>query len=150
MNEQQEPILTAKEYLSQAYRIDQRINSKISQVQSLRDLAARATATLSDMPRNASHNFHRMEDFLIKAMDLESEINADLTALIDLKHEVVTIIKCVESPELQTLLELRYLCYETWEEIAVEMHYDIRHVHRLHGRALNEVEAIRRSCHQMS
>ena len=34
--------LSAKDYLSQAYRIDQRINSKIEQVQSLRDLAAKA------------------------------------------------------------------------------------------------------------
>ena len=143
MNEQQEHILTAKEYLSQAYRIDQRISSKISQVQSLRDLAARATATLSDMPRNSSPNHHRMEDFLTKAMDLENEINDDLCRLIDIKREIVTIIKCVENRELQTLLEARYLCFKTWEEIAVEMHFDLRWVYRLHGRALDEVDAIR-------
>ncbi len=137
------PQLSAKDYLSQAYRIDQRINSKIEQVQSLRDLAAKATATLSDMPRSASPNVHRMEDVITKMVDLESEINADLTRLIDLKHEIVTVVKCVESPELQTLLELRYLCFMTWEQIAVELHFDLRWVHRLHNRALNEVEAIR-------
>lgn len=142
-----EHTLSAKEYLSQAYRIDQRINSKLELVQSLRDLAEKATATLSDTPPSGTRNFHRMEDVIVKMLDLEDEINADLQHLIDLKHEVVTIIKCVESPELQTLLELRYLCFRTWEQIAVEMHYDIRHVHRLHSRALNEVDAIRRSCH---
>jgi hypothetical protein len=136
--------LTVKEYLSQAYRIDQRISSKILQVQSLRDLATKATATLSDMPRNPSPNFHRMEDFITKAMDLESEINEDLKTLIDLKREVVTIIKCVERTELQTILEMRYLCFETWEEIAVALHYDLRHIHRLHGRALEEVDLVRR------
>jgi hypothetical protein len=136
--------LTAKEYLSQAYRIDQRISSKILQVQSLRDLATKATATLSDMPRSPSPNHHRMEDFITKAMDLESEINTDLKHLIDLKREVVTIIKCVERTELQTILEMRYLCFETWEEIAVALHYDLRHIHRLHGRALEEVDLIRR------
>ncbi len=135
--------MTAKEYLSQAYRIDRRINSKIEQVQSLRDLAAKATATLSDMPRSASPNVHRMEDVITKMVDLESEINVDLTRLINLKHEIVTVVKCVESPELQTLLELRYLCFMTWEQIAVELHFDLRWVHRLHNRALNEVEAIR-------
>lgn len=136
--------LTAKEYLSQAYRIDQRINSKLEQVKSLRELATEATATLSDMPRSQSPNFHRMEDFIAKALDLESEINADLKTLIDLKREVVTIIKCVERTELQTILEMRYLCFETWEEIAVALHYDLRHIHRLHGRALEEVDLIRR------
>ena len=32
--------MTAKEYLGQAYRIDQRINSKLEQVISLRELAS--------------------------------------------------------------------------------------------------------------
>ena len=137
--------LTAKEYLSQAYRIDQRISSKILQVQSLRDLATKATATLSDMPRSPSPNHHRMEDFITKAMDLESEINADLKTLIDLKREVVTVVKCVEASDLQTILELRYLCFQSWEEISVALHLDIRWVHRLHNRALNEVDAIRHS-----
>jgi len=137
--------MTAKEYLSQANRIDQRINSKIEQVKSLHNLATKATATLSDMPKGASPNHHRMEDFISKALDLESEIKADLQALINLKREVVTIIKCVERTELQTILEMRYLCFETWEEIAVALHYDLRHIHRLHGRALEEVDLIRRN-----
>ena len=137
--------LSAKDYLSQAYRIDQRINSKIEQVQSLRELAAKATATLSDVPPSkGTRNVHRMEDIIVKMMDLETEINRDLNRLVDLKHEIVTVIKCVEPPELQTLLELRYLCFKTWEQIAVEMNYDLRWVHRLHNRALSEVEAIRR------
>jgi lambda repressor-like predicted transcriptional regulator len=135
--------LTAKEFLSRAYHIDQRINSKLEQVQSLRDLATKATATLSNMPQAASRNHHRMEDFITKAMDLESEINADLQALINIKHEVVTVIKCVESPDLQTLLEHRYLCYRTWEEVAAAMNFDVRHITRLHGRALRVVEQIR-------
>jgi hypothetical protein len=137
--------LSAKDYLSQAYRIDQRINSKIEQVQSLRDFAAKASSTLSDIPPSkGTRNVHRMEDIIVKMMDLESEINKDLNRLVDLKHEIVTVIKCVESPELQTLLELRYLCFRTWEQIAVEINFDLRWVHRLHKRALDEVDAIRR------
>jgi hypothetical protein len=137
--------LTAKEYLSQAYRIDRRIDSKIEQVQSLRDLAEKATSTLTDMPRSSTPNIHRMEDVITKMMDLESEINAELLRLIDVKHEIVTIINCVENRELQILLELRYLCFKTWEQIAVELHFDLRWVHRLHNKALNEVTAIRHS-----
>lgn len=137
--------LTAKEYLSQAYHIDRRINSKLEQVQSLRDLAEKASATLCEVPNNGTRNFHRMEDVICKMIDLENEINADLNALIDLKREIVTIIKCVEAPDLQTLLELRYLCFNTWEEISVALHLDIRWVHRLHNKGLNEIEAIRRA-----
>lgn len=118
--------ISAKDYLSQAYRIDQRINSKLEQVQSLRNLAEKASATLCEVPNSGTRNFHRMEDVICKMIDLEDEINADLKTLIDLKHEIVTIIKCVEAPDLQTLLELRYLCFNTWEEISVTLHLDIR------------------------
>ena len=45
-----EVLMTAKEYLSQAYKIDNDINSKLEQVTSLRDLATKATSTISDMP----------------------------------------------------------------------------------------------------
>ena len=138
------PKLLAKDYLSQAYRLDQRINSKIEQVQSLRDLAEKASATLSDVPPSkGNRNVHRMEDVIAMIIDMESEISADMKRLINLKHEIVTVINCVESPELQTLLELRYLCYKTWEQIAVALHFDLRWVHRLHNRALSEVELIR-------
>lgn len=44
--------MTAKEYLNQAHRLDQRINSKLEQIASLHDLATKATVTYSDMPRN--------------------------------------------------------------------------------------------------
>ena len=137
--------LSAKDYLSQAYRIDQRINSKIEQVQSLRALAEKATATLSHTPPGGTRNIHRMEDIIAKMVDLENTINADLNRLVDLKREITTVIKCVAAPELLTLLELRYLSYKTWEEIAVGLHFDIRHIYRMHGRALKEVEIIRRT-----
>jgi hypothetical protein len=135
--------LSAKDYLSQAYRIDLRINSKIEQVQSLRDLAEKAVTTLSETPNNGTRNIRRMEGVIAKIVDLESEINADIDGLVDLKREIVSLIKYVEDPELRTLLELRYLCFKTWEQISVELHLDIRWIHRLHNKALNEVDAIR-------
>ncbi len=41
--------MTAKEYLERAYRIDQRINSKMEQAAALRSLSQKATAKLSYM-----------------------------------------------------------------------------------------------------
>lgn len=129
--------MTAKEYLGQAYRLDQRINSKLEQVMSLRDLTTKATATMSDMPGGGSRNVYRMQDIIGKIIDLENEINADIDQLVDLKRDIVAIIKSVENPEYQTLLELRYLCFKTWEQIAVDMGYELRYLHKLHHRALS-------------
>ena len=135
-------ITAAKDYLSQAYRIDQRINSKIEQVSSLHDLATKATSTLSDVPPSGARNFHRMEDIICKIMDLEADINTDIDNLVDLKREIVELVKSVSNPEYQTILELRYLCFKTWEQIATNMGYDVSWLHRLHGKALREAEKL--------
>ena len=132
--------MSTKDYLSQAYRIDQRINSKLAQVMSLRDLLGKATGTLSGAPKAATPNPHSMEDTIAKMVDLEIEINEDIDALVDLKAEIMRRIKRVENTEYQTILELRYLCFKRWEEIAVEMNFSLQHLYRLHEKAVNCVK----------
>ena len=85
--------MTVKEYLGQAYRIDQRINSKLEQVGSLRALATKATSTMSDTPPSGSRNVQSMESIIVKIIDLENEINEDIDMLVDLKREIVGVIK---------------------------------------------------------
>ena len=132
--------MIAKQYLGQAYRLDQRINSKIEQVSSLNELANKCTSTISDMPRSSTPNISRMEDTIIKIIDFQNEINTDIDRLVDIKREIVKIIKAVGNSECQTLLELRYLCFKTWEQIAVDMGYTIDNVYRIHRKALEIVE----------
>ena len=111
--------MTAKEYLSQARYLDLRINSKIQQVASLNDLATKATSALTGMPRNPNHATSTMEEAIAKIIDLQSEINSDIDRLVDLKQEITATIKAVDNNEYQTILEKRYLCFLSWEKIAV-------------------------------
>lgn len=134
--------MTVKEYLSQAKFLDQRINSKIQQVAALNDLATKATSTLTGMPRNPNHATSTMEEAITKIIDLQAEINRDIDTLVDLKRDLSATIKAVGNTEYQTVLEKRYLCFQSWEQIAVEMGYDLRWLYRIHGKALEEVKAI--------
>lgn len=129
-----------KEYLMQAYRIDQRINSKLEQIASLHDLATKATVTYSDMPRNPNKGKSKIEDSIIKIMELEDEINHDIDRLVDLKTDITHLIKNLDSHEYQIILEQRYLCFKSWEQIAVDMGYSIQHTFRLHDAALTELK----------
>lgn len=131
--------MTAKEYLSQAFHIDQRINSKLSQVMRLREAATICTATLSDMPRPDSSNQQRMADTICKIVDLEREINEDIDRLVDLKAEARRAINAVSDPDQQLILELRYLCYKPWNEIMTELGYSEAMIYRLHGEALKKI-----------
>ena len=81
-----------------------------------------------------------MEDTVCRIIDLESEINQDMLWLVELKKGIVRRIKAVENTELQMVLELRYLSYMRWEEIAIELGYGIDNVFRLHRKALAEIK----------
>ena len=131
--------MSAKEYLSQAMYIDQRINSKLEQVMTLRETATKATATLSDMPRSDSPNLQSMENTIVKIVDLENEINRDIDRLVDLKAEVRQLIAALENPEQQLILELRYLCFKQWSTIMEEMGISETSVYRIHGEALKNI-----------
>lgn len=131
--------MTAKEYLSQAYRLDKRIDSKIKQLKSLNLLATKCTSTLSDMPKSQSISNSRLEDTVVKIVDLQEEINMDIDSLVDLKRDIVKTIKSVQNPEYQIILELRYLCFKTWEEIAVQMNCSIDNVFKIRKNALKSV-----------
>jgi len=131
--------MTTKEYLSQAFRLDQRINSKLEQVSSLRDLATKATASIHAERVSGTKQRSPMENAIVKLIDLEHDIDADIDKLVDLKREIIGVINSVEQPEYHLLLELRYLSYKTWEEIAEMMNYSWRNIHYVHGKALLEV-----------
>ncbi len=130
--------MTAKEYLSQARFLDNRINSKIQQVSSLNELATKCTATISDMPHSPNSGGSTMADAVCKIIDLQEEINKDIDRLVDLKREIMGVIKAVPNVEYQTILEKRYLCFISWEQIAVDMNYSMQHIHRMHSSALKE------------
>jgi len=139
-------MMNAQEYLGQAYRLDQRINSKLDQVAKLNELATKCTFNLTGLPYNPNQGTSAMSDVIAKIVDLQAEINRDIDALVDLKRDMVRAIKSVENTEYQTLLELRYLCFKTWEQIAVDMGYNMRHVYRIHAAAVSCVY-VPKTCH---
>lgn len=132
--------MNAKEYLSQARNLDQRIITKTQMIDSLNDLATRCTTTYSDMPKSPNHGNSRLENCVMKIMDLEEQILHDMDKLVDLKKEITYVIRSISNPEYQDLLAKRYICCESWEKIAVDMNYELRYIHKLHSRALQEVK----------
>ena len=129
-----------KEYLSQAFHIDKQLKSKLEQLGVLRELATTTTQPLSDMPGSPNRNIDRMEKAIIKIMDMEKEISEEVDALLDLKNQIAQCIKKVEDIDCQLILEFRYLCFMSWEDIAAEMNFTVRNVHILHGKALKMVQ----------
>ena len=134
--------MNAKEYLGQAYRLDIRINSKLEQVDSLRILATKVTASCFGERVDGTKETSPMGNVVAKIIDLENEINREIDALVDLKIEIVNLINEIENPKYKTLLELRYLCYKSWVEIAISMLYSYKQISRLHDEAIKSADKI--------
>lgn len=134
--------MNPKEYLSQARFLDASIKTKVEQIEALNALATSCTAVISDMPRNPNRGGSKMADAVMKIIELQDEINKDMIELVNLKRQIMDVIKSVSSLEYQTILEKRYLSFISWERIAVELGYSIQHTYRLHDKALREVDKI--------
>jgi DNA-directed RNA polymerase specialized sigma24 family protein len=136
--------MTAKDYLKQAFRLDVRIDAKLTQLSALRELAMRVRSVYGDQPRSSGSNLHRTEATVEKIWAMEEEINQDVDHLVDLKSEIASTIASVNHPRQRLLLELRYLCFHQWSDIAIEMNCSIDNVYALHQGALRAVKKLRK------
>ena len=136
--------MTAKEYLSQATWLDRRINSKLEYLESLRRISTKITTTYTR--ENKSEGMtekSKIENTIVKILDLENEINSDIDRLIDLKKDIMKKIEGINDTNCQVLLEMRYLSGKSWDDVISTMRYDRSTVFRIHGKALKEVEKIK-------
>lgn len=134
--------MTAKEYLGQAYRLDQRINSKLQQVESLRSLTQRVTASYDGEAVSHTRNVYSLQDAILHLMEAEEDLNRQIDELISLKVEIGKIIDQVRNESYRLILEKRYLCFLPWDQIAADMHYSRRWVLNRHEQAVAVVDRL--------
>ncbi len=136
--------MTARDYLSRAYKLDREIKSKLDQIEALKDLATSCSSVLTGMPRNPNTGGSPMADAVCKIVDLREELNRELAQLVEHKADAVRIIHCVKNSDYRLILEKRYLSYMSWEAIAVELGYSESWVLKLHRKAIKAVDAVMR------
>jgi DNA-directed RNA polymerase specialized sigma subunit len=81
-----------------------------------------------------------MEKTLLKIMELEDYINKEIIKLIGLKEEIESAIKAINNISCETILEMRYLEYLSWSDIAIRLNVSQDHVYYLHRKAIRLVK----------
>ena len=115
--------MKVKEYLGQAYRLDQRINSDIEELGKLREMSSSiASPCLEERVQTSRNTDAPFVRSLMKIMELEDKINAEIDNLVELKKQIRS-----------------YIHNLTWEQIGDELHADRTTVYRWHNSALNHV-----------
>ena len=132
--------MTVKEYLRQAYRLDHRIDSDISEMERLREMACGIGAPGFEEHYDPNHS---TEAPFIRALEkvwkLEEKINAEIDRLVDLKAQMRGVIEAVSDPDERMVLRYRYIHNMTWEKIGDVLHADRTTVYRWHNTAIRHV-----------
>ena len=136
--------MTAKEYLSQAYRLNRMANTKMEQIENLRALSEKVTASYGTEQVAHSRNVSSMEDTIVRIVAAQEDLNRQLSEIVRLQVEISTLIDKVQNVNYSQILTKRYLRFMPWNRIASEMGYSRRWVLQKHGQALEVVEKLLR------
>ena len=132
--------MTNKEYLRQAYRLDQKINSDIEEVARLREIAGNISSpVLGDKVQTSRNRDGLFVRNMEKILLLEEKINREIDALVDLKSQMRDVIAAVQDTDERMVLRYRYIHNLTWEQIGNELNADKSTIRRWHGSALAHV-----------
>ena len=132
----------AKRYLQQIRRLDTQINRDIEERRRLKEMATKITPTLKPVVVSGGGSHDKLSEATAKIIDLEAEINREIDRLIDARNAVTATIDKVEDERLHAVLNMRYVHFKTWEQIACCMGRSYQWVCKLHGEALQVVEKI--------
>ena len=133
--------MTAKQYLRQAYRLNELINSDLKELAQLKGWSTSiSSSNLSGMPPSSTRNTEpSFVKCINKIVDLEKIINDEIDRFVELKKEIREVVNNVPDPDERLVLRCRYIEFLTWEQVAERMNYSIKQIHRIHSKALKNV-----------
>lgn len=138
---QMEVSMEIKEYLSQSYRLNQRIESNLLEIERLKDMSLSVSAICYD--REVVQTTRSTEAYFVKCLakidELRLEIDEEVKLMVELKKQIRDTIMNVENIDEKMVLVYRYIQNHTWEQIGEKLNADARTIRRWHGKAIKKV-----------
>lgn len=129
----------AKRYLQQIKNYDSRINTKVEELYHLKAMVTKITPTLKQDVVSSGGSQDKLSEAVTKIIDLEAEIDREIDFFINARKAVTNTIDKVDDARLHMVLNMRYVQFKTWEQIACDMGVSYQWVCKLHGIALQAV-----------
>ena len=96
--------MTAKEFLKQAYRLNELINSDLEELQNLRELSRSVSSpVLEEKVSKTKSTDPPFEKYVIRIVDLEKQIQQEVERLIKLKSDIREAINQMENVDASSL-----------------------------------------------
>ena len=134
--------MKAKDYLKRLKRLDTIIRQKQQEITELR-LTASSTGGFDyskERVQSSPSGGAPFERPVLKIIELEQQINAEIDRFVDKKHKIINEIQSLNNSDYINLLYKRYVEYKSLEQICVEMNFSYDYIKHLHGYALKIFE----------
>ena len=133
--------MTAQEYLTQGYRLEQCIACDMQKLEDAQALARSIPSTLADRARVCSSPAR--EAPFVRALEraeaIREKVTAELDLLLALKEQMERVISSVPGEELRLILTYRYMEHKTFPEIADSLNISRNTARARHGTALSRL-----------
>ena len=134
--------MTAKEYLRRIRDAESDLRSAEMDYQCARDDVMNLKAIEYDKDKISNSHIGDLSDAIAALEKYAARVSEQWDRLIAMREEAKAQIEQIADGRYREVLHRRYLRGESWEYIAVGMGYAYHHIHKLHGQALNEFEAV--------
>jgi len=134
-----EELSKAKEYLEKIKEYDDKINKGLEDLAELEAFAQKMNQSLQLAVVTTSGSKDKLGETVTKMADLRTDLNTWTDAYLDLKRDALSLIFKLENTEKKpyfTVINNRYVLYQSWGDIAKELNYSERHIFNIHGHAL--------------
>ena len=136
-----ESIMDAREFLGQLKKLDQMIQNKLVEKKQWLQISM-GTSGQSDGERvQSSGSKEKMADAVVKALEMEDEINAYIDMLVDTKKDILNVIERLNAKEYD-FIHKHYVQGFALKKIASMKHKSYSWATTMHGNALKNVQAI--------
>jgi DNA-directed RNA polymerase specialized sigma subunit len=134
--------MNAKQYLCQVKKLDKMIDNKQIEVEQMYSLATSISVSTDSDRVQTSGIKDKVGDTVSKIVDLQNEINNMIDEFVDRKQEVIKTIEQLNDADEYDVLHKHYIQGKNWVQIADDMSYSYQGVHKIHKRALHNVQTI--------
>lgn len=123
-----------KEYLKSYQRSVKREQDILDEIQRLRMDKMFPSIVNDGMPHGSSQR--DLSDYIVTIDEMIENLKQERLKRAKRQQEIERRIEKMEDEDEQRVLRLRYIKGMKWEEVAVEMGYSWKQVHRIHSEAL--------------
>ena len=127
-------------YLNRAYKLIKRKRILEREYEQKQREVGNINISYDEIKTNAINS--KVENKAIELIKLKKDIDVHNVKIEEVKREISCVVDKLEDETLKNLLRLRYLEFKKWREIEYILNYSEQHIHRLHNKALKEINKI--------